>query len=388
MKSEKEKAAEIKLERPQEPEARMRVVIDATPLLIRSAGVKTYLYHWIRELRRGAGEEAIRTFPALGELAPLTHERPVAGLWRTYTGLASLALANYAGAPVAEWAARGADIFHTTHLLRRAPRKVRLTATVHDMTCWLMPEMHPSANLRAERSFAETLKRADAVIAVSESTKRDAVRVLGLDPDKVEAIHSGVSSAFFDVPAGAIEEVRKRYRLERPFVLFVGTIEPRKNIDTLLDAYAALAPSLGEEFDLVLAGPAGWARPETVARLRAVRYLGYIPEADLAPLTAAATVFVYPSLYEGFGFPVAQAMAAGVPVVTSNVSSLPEVAGDAALLVDPRSTAALRDGLERLLLSPDLRKELATRGRVRARELTWERCAARSLRFFERVAGR
>jgi glycosyltransferase involved in cell wall biosynthesis len=365
----------------------MRVVIDAVPLLIRSAGVKTYLYHWIRELRRAAKPGSIRTFPALGEFAPLTHDRSVAGFLRTCSGLGALVLVNYTAAPLAEWAARGSDIFHTTNLVRYPPRKARLTATIHDMTCWLMPEMHPAANLRADRSFAEILKRADAVIAVSESTKRDAVRVLGLAPEKVEAIHSGVSSAFFDVPAEAIGAVRTRFRLERPFVLFVGTIEPRKNIDTLLDAYAALAPSLREEFDLVLAGPIGWARPETIGRLPEVRYLGYVPETDLAPLTAAASVFVYPSLYEGFGFPVAQAMAAGVPVVTSNVSSLPEVAGDGALLVDPRSQAELREALARLLLSADLRAELAARSRARARELTWERCAAKSLRFFERVAG-
>jgi glycosyltransferase involved in cell wall biosynthesis len=365
----------------------MQVVIDATPLLIRSAGVKTYLYHWIRELRRAAGAKAIRTFPAMGDFGPLTHEQTVGGFWRTCAGLGSLALANHAHVPIAEYTARGAEVFHTTHLLRFPPRNARLTATVHDMTCWLMPEMHQAANLRADQRFAEVLKRADAVIAVSESTKCDVVRVLDLDPDKVEAIHSGVSRAFFDVPAESRDAVRQRYKLTRPFVLFVGTIEPRKNIDLLLDAYASLPLSVREEFELVLAGPTGWAQPETLARLREARYLGYIPEEDLAPLTAAAAVFVYPSLYEGFGFPVAQAMAAGVPVVTSNTSSLPEVAGDAALLVDPRSRAELRDGLARMLLSPDLRSKLAARGRVRAKELTWERCAARSLEFFERVAG-
>jgi alpha-1,3-rhamnosyl/mannosyltransferase len=369
----------------------MRVVIDATPLLIRSAGVKTYLYHWIGALRRAAGTDAIRTFPATGDFAPLTHDRPAATFWVTDSGLAALALANYTPLPIARWAARGADIFHTTHLLRRPPRGVkgapRLTATIHDLTCWLMPEMHPAANLRADRAFAQVLKRADAVIAVSGSTRNDAVRVLGLAPERVTAIHSGIGAAFFDVPAAAIERVKERYGLARPFVLFVGTIEPRKNIDTLLDAWCALAPSLRGQFDLVVAGPTGWARPETIARLREVRYLGYVSEPNLAPLTAAATVFVYPSLYEGFGFPVAQAMAAGVPVVTSDVSSLPEVTGGAALLVDPRSIAELREALARLLLSPDLREKLAARGRARAQELTWERCAARSLEFFESVTG-
>jgi glycosyltransferase involved in cell wall biosynthesis len=369
----------------------MRVVIDATPLLVRSAGVKTYLYHWIGALRREVGAEAIRTFPAMRNFGPLTHERPVAGFWSTCAGLGSLALANYTRTPVAEWAARGADIFHTTHLLRRPPQnsKVarRLTATIYDMTCWLMPELHSAANLRADRTFGEILRRADATIAISASSKADAERALGLPPETISVIHPGISEGFFHVPAESIRLVGHRYRLERPFVLFVGTIEPRKNVDTLLDAYAALSPSLRQEFELVLAGPTGWARPETIGRLSEVRYLGYVPEADLAPLTAAATVFVYPSLYEGFGFPVAQAMAAGVPVITANVSSLPEVTGDAALLVDPRSMTELRDALARLLLSRDLRTELAARGQVRARDLTWERCALRSLEFFERVTG-
>lgn len=363
----------------------MRVVIDALPLLVRSAGIKNYLYYWIQHLRKATGADAIRTFPPLGELGPLTHQRSVAGWWPTFSGLASLAMANHAGIPAAGRSARGADIFHISSLLRNPPRHGRLTATIHDMTCWLMPELHPEANRRADRSFAEILKRADAVIAVSQSTKDDSVRVLGLAPEKITVIHSGVSDAFFDVSADAVRRVKERYQLRRRFVLFVGTIEPRKNIDTLLDAYGALVSSLREEFELVIAGPAGWAQRETIERLKGTRYLGYVPEPDLAPLTAAATVFAYPSLYEGFGFPVAQAMAAGIPVITSNVSSLPEVTGDAALLIDPRSTSELRDALTRLLLSPDLRAERGERGHCQAGEFRWDVCAAKSLLFFETV---
>jgi alpha-1,3-rhamnosyl/mannosyltransferase len=174
-------------------------------------------------------------------------------------------------------------------------------------------------------------------------------------------------------------------------VLCVGAIEPRKNLDALLDAWQQLRPTLREEFDLVIAGATGWAAPATRARLEAgvpgLRCLGYVRERDLPGLTAAATVFAYPSLYEGFGFPVVQAMAAGVPVLTSDVSSLPEVAGDAAVLVDPRSVAGIAAGLERLLESPSLRARLAHAGKLRARAFQWEECARRSLRFFERVAG-
>jgi alpha-1,3-rhamnosyl/mannosyltransferase len=369
----------------------MRVAIDAVPLLIRSAGVKNYLYHWIEHLRRAAGApsgpDTIATFPALGDFGPLRHNRSIAGGWRTGTGLAALALANYTPLPVLDWATRGADIFHCSGLTRHPPRRPRLTATIHDMTCWLMPELHPAANRRADRNFEEILRRADALIAVSASTKSDAVRVLGLRPEKISVIHSGIAAPFFDPGAEAIDAVRARYSLKRPFVLFIGTIEPRKNIDLLLDAFDALPASLRQEFDLVVAGPMGWASAETAARVRTVRYLGYIPEPDIAPLTAAATVFAYPSLYEGFGFPVAQAMAAGTPVIASNVSSLPEITGDAAVLIDPRSLSELRDALSRLLLSPTLRADLAARGRLRARVFRWETCAERSLLFFHEVAG-
>ena len=362
----------------------MHIVIDATPLLVRSAGVKNYLYHWITHLRRQAGRDTIGTFPHLPALGPLDHNASVAGPLRTAASLAGLAVANYTPAPILDWMARDADIFHATVLVRRPPKRARLTATIHDVTAWTMPELHPAANRRAESSFVALAHAADRLIAVSQCTKDDAVRVLGLSPDKITVIHSGIADAFFDPPAGAIEAVRARYGLSRPFVLFVGTVEPRKNIDMLIAAFQALPASLRHEHDLVVAGPMGWAGPETRARLQSVHYIGYIPEPDLAPLTAAATVFAYPSLYEGFGFPVAQAMAAGVPVITSNVSSLPEIGGDAVILVDPRSEMEVRDALRRVLETPDMRKDLALRGRARADSFRWPVCAAQSLEFFRR----
>jgi alpha-1,3-rhamnosyl/mannosyltransferase len=362
----------------------MRVVIDATPLLIRSAGVKNYLYYWIQHLRAAAGD-SIRTFPSLGEFGTLHHDASIAGLPRTVVGLTTLAAANYSGLPVLDWASRGADLFHATNLIRNPPRKRKLTATVHDMTSWLMPEFHPAANRRADSSFLDLMRRADGLIAVSDATREDAIRVAGIAPEKIVTIHSGIPQAFFDPPAAAIASVRQRYKLHRPFVLFVGTIEPRKNLDTLLDAYGALPASVRDEHDLVIAGPLGWADDRTKARLHKSRYLGYVDEADMPALMAAAAVFAYPSLYEGFGFPVVQAMAAGTPVVTSNVSSLPEVAGGAAVLIDPKSPAELRDALCHLLLSSTARADLAANGRRRATAFRWETNVIRSLQFFRDV---
>lgn len=366
----------------------MKVLIDATPLLVRSAGVKNYLYHWIAALRRSAPEGAIGTFPALPEGSPLHHDRSVAGFWRTYAGLATLALSNHTSLSVLDSVAGDADIFHASSLVRHPPRGPLLTTTLHDLTSWIMPALHPEANRRADMQLAEHLRRAHGIIAVSESARQDAIRLLRIPPEKIVAIHSGVADAFFQVDAEAIAAVRVEYRLNRPFVLFIGTVEPRKNLQGLVNAFQALPASLQDEFELVVAGPMGWADRATAQRVRAARYLGYVPERDIAALTAAATVFAYPSLYEGFGFPVAQAMAAGVPVITSNVSALPEVAGDAAVLVDPRSPAELRDALNRLLLYPGVRTRMSARGRERAEQFRWETCAAKSWQFFQQISGR
>jgi len=371
----------------------MRVCIDATPLLLRSAGVKNYLYHWILHLRKLAGDRAILAFPFLNDLGELHHEQSVRGRWSTFARLVWLRIANLRGNPMLDLLGRRIDLFHASSVqVQNPPRNTRLTATLYDMTCWLVPETHLPANVIASKRFAErVVKRADGLIAISDNTRRDAVRILGLAPEKIRVIYPGVAEAFFDTAPEAIRQVKEKYALMHPYILFVGTVEPRKNVDMLLDAYQQLAASLRGAFELVLAGPIGWASRSTLERLHAkppgVRYLGYVPERDLPALTSGATVFAYLPLYEGFGFPVAQAMAAGVPVITSNLSSLPEIAGDAALLVDPRSVQETRAALERLLLSPSLRAEVRNNGARRAGQYRWEGCARASLEFFEFVSG-
>jgi glycosyltransferase involved in cell wall biosynthesis len=369
----------------------MRISIDATPLLLRSAGVKTYVYQWIAHMRKLGGGHEIRTFPFFGSIGELQHEESMVSGWSTLAGLALLHFCNIPGNPAIDMLGARADVFHASHQLRTAPRNTRVTATVYDMTCWLIPEMHSPSNVRVGQRFGDrVLKRADGLIAISENTRTDCVRILGIDPDKIEVIYPGVADAFFEPGAESIRTAQEKHSISRPYILFVGTVEPRKNLDTLLDAWEGINRALLEEFDLVIAGPAGWANPHTLNRLNSgiagVRYLGYVAEQDLPGLTAGAAAFVYPSLYEGFGLPVAQAMAAGVPIVTSNNSSLPEVAGDAAVLADPKSSNEIRAALERLLTSPSTRCELAKNGIARAQPYRWDVCARRSLQFFEKVA--
>jgi alpha-1,3-rhamnosyl/mannosyltransferase len=259
-----------------------------------------------------------------------------------------------------------------------------------------MPEFHQDAVVAAEnRMAAAVLKQAAGIIAVSESTKRDAIRILALDPEKIRVIYPGISQEYFSVTPTAAAHARKRYRLDLPFFLFVGTIEPRKNLDRLLTAWEALPLAFQTDHQLVIAGMPGWRSSATLQRLlricgenRGVRFLRYVPESDMPGLTAAAHALVYPSLYEGFGFPVAQAMAAGCPVITSNVSSLPEITAGAALLVEPHDVTQLTVAIHRMAESPALRESLRAEGLRNAARFSWQTAAIESRRFFMEIAGR
>ena len=340
----------------------MRVAIDASPLLVPSAGIKNYLWHFIRALRPHVD---LTLFPWINDIGELDHQR---------FDRARISLLYASRLLGVDPFLRGAGIFHASSLVRNRPRRAALTATLHDLTVWRMPEFHTPGNIAAEKRFAEViLQHAHGLISVSEATKRDAVELLGLPPERITVIHSGVAEAFFTAEPA---------RRARPYVLFVGTVEPRKNLDRLIEAWGALPRDVREEYELVLAGPGGWGvlpdGPYTA--------LGYVPEAELPGLTAGATAFCYPSLYEGFGFPLAQALAAGVPVITSNVSALPEVAGGAAVYVDPRSSGELLKALTRVLTTPSLREHLSRAGRERAGRLfRWERCGREAADFFSKL---
>jgi alpha-1,3-rhamnosyl/mannosyltransferase len=367
----------------------MRLCLDCVPFLVRSAGVKAYLFQLHRHLRLTAGAHSVDSFPWLDHVQDFHHEGSVIPALPTAARFGFLYFFNIPGNHVLDLVCRKADVFHASNQVRNPPRGAVLTTTIHDMTAWSHPQMHTAGTILADRRFAENIvKPSKGVITPSESSRRDAIERLGLHPDRIRAILHGISGAYFANPDP--QPVRDRYKLTNPYILFVSTIEPRKNLPRLLDAYESLSPSLREEYDLVVAGPQGWNSESTTTRLSSsgpsIRYLGYVPEALLPSLTAGASVFAYPSIYEGFGFPVAQAMAAGVPVVTSNVSSLPEVAAGSALLVDPLSTGEIASALERILTSPTLAADMSAKGRQRAKHFTWERCARETWDFFEKVA--
>jgi glycosyltransferase involved in cell wall biosynthesis len=284
----------------------------------------------------------------------------------------------------------GVDVFHgLDHLLPRL-HQVKSVFTLYDLT-YLLTDTHTTLNRQfLKLLMPRFLAAADAVIAISESTRRDMVKHYAVDERKVRVIYGGVAERFRPAAPEDVARVRALYRLPEDAILAVGTIEPRKNLGRLLEAYRSLLDR-GVNAGLVIAGRTGWRSEGFFERLRAlnlegrVTLLGAFPDADLPALYSAARVLAFPSLYEGLGLPVLEAMACGTPVVASNTSSIPEVAGDAGLLVDPRDVGGLATALERVLVDAELGATMRGRGLRQAARFTWEATARATLETYRTV---
>jgi glycosyltransferase involved in cell wall biosynthesis len=276
----------------------------------------------------------------------------------------------------------------------------RSVVTVHDLGFLYHPEAHTlSQNLYLRWSTRHNARAATRILADSEATRRDLVHHYSIPDSKIAVVYPGRDETLAPVAEPALRSaVRARYGLADPYLLYVGTLHPRKNLVRLVQAFGSLLRSLRDGprtpmagLQLVLAGQRGWLYDDILAQVRKldlsdhVVLTGYIPDADLPALLSGALAFVFPSLYEGFGLPLLEAMACGTPVICSNASSLPEVAGDAALLVDPRDTEALADALARLVVDEGLRRELVERGFRQMQRFSWRRCAEETLRVLEEV---
>jgi glycosyltransferase involved in cell wall biosynthesis len=266
-----------------------------------------------------------------------------------------------------------------------------LVLTVHDVSFRLYPEyFSPRVRILLSTLLSFSMRKAKAILTVSECSRRDILRFYPAAMGKVCVIPEAAGPVIWakpDLPAA------RRVTGDRPFLLTVGTTQPRKNLPRLIEAYLQLREERVTDARLVIAGRPGW-RTDALARLFAnsdhrhdVIFTGYVADSILAALYRECALFVYPSLYEGFGLPVLEAMACGAPVITSNTSSLPEVAGDAARLVDPFSVQSIRAALEDVLRDRHLQEELRGLGKRRASEFSWERTARETLVVYERVAG-
>jgi len=268
--------------------------------------------------------------------------------------------------------------------------------TAHDASWVRYPETHPADRLAAlDRYFPRSLEAASAVLTDCEFVKREMIEVFGVSPEKIFPVLLGVSPEFFPRGANDCEKTLAGHGLSfGSYVLSVGTLEPRKNIPALIDAYSMLPDDLQRRYPLVMVGMRGWLSSGLEARLKplvdkgVVKPLGYVPDAEMPMIYSGAAAFAFPSLYEGFGLPPLEAMACGVPVVCSGTSSLPEVVGDAGVLVDPRDVDAISESLRRVLEDRIFAADLAQKGVQRAAEFTWKRTAEQTINVYRRVLHR
>jgi glycosyltransferase involved in cell wall biosynthesis len=286
------------------------------------------------------------------------------------------------------------DVFHAPHYVLPLCVPCRSVVTIHDCIHLMFPQYLKN---RASHAYARAVmwaaaRRSDCILTVSEASKRDILHFFNVPAEKIVVVSNAIDERFsIAPPEDDVARVRERYQLDQRFVLYVGNIKPHKNLVRLIEAFSELRQGELEDLKLLIIG-------DEISRLPAlrravhkhklhkhVRFLGYLPDETLAILYRLAALFVFPSLYEGFGLPPLEAMASGTPVVTSNVSSLPEVTGDAAVLVDPYDVDSLVDGMRRVLTDPALAAEMRRMGLARAREFSWERSVARTRDMYQQV---
>jgi glycosyltransferase involved in cell wall biosynthesis len=286
----------------------------------------------------------------------------------------------------------GFDLYHgTVNTLPLLPVKAKRVVTIHDLAFLRFPEQITRKRyLYLKTMIGYSARAADAILVPSQATAEDVQNLLKRPSGQVHVTHLGVDPHFMPAMSEAIAQTRTQFGLDRPYILSVGTIEPRKNLQRLVEGFGRLKDDI--EHDLVLVGPRGWLTDEIERAISdaqlgdRIKRPGFVGDAGLVGLYSGADAVVVPALYEGFGLPVLEAMACGAVVVTSNVSSLPEVAGNAAVLVDPLDVENIADGIRRALTDSSLRQQLRSAAIERAAEFTWQRTASRTAAVYRSVA--
>lgn len=290
--------------------------------------------------------------------------------------------------------ASGFDIYHDTCNIFPMPKiKVKKIITVHDIADFLLPDLiSESSKKHMATDLSAALNESDAVIVPSYSTMNDLTRHFNISPSKITVIYEGVDTNFKPEPTYQVSLAKTRYGIKQPYILFAGPVCERKNIKRVLEAYALL--KYESPPDLIMTGDKK-IMEESVSEIskkleieNSSKYIGYVPTKMLSALYSGAEFLIWPSLYEGFGLPILEAMSCGTPVISSNISSIPEITGDAAILVDPYDTGAIADSMKNLLSNRSLRAELSEKGRSRSRMFSLKKMAQETLDLYRRVAAK
>jgi glycosyltransferase involved in cell wall biosynthesis len=353
----------------------------------RSAGVHQYVYHLLRHLAQADDRLRYTALVGGGVLPPDVALTSLQSRWPTGRAPVRVLWEQF----IQPWALRriGADLVHGPVFVGPLLAPCPVVVTIHDLSFIRFPDLFRPAN----RLYLTVLtrlsaRRARRLIAVSTHAAAESTRLLGVPSDRIDVVYHGVDPVFRPLPAAEIADFRQRRGLPKRFVLFVGTLEPRKNLVRLVEAFARVRDG---QVRLVLAGGRGWLTDELFATVEVlglgeeVVFPGYVVNDELPLWYNAATVLAYPSVYEGFGLPVLEAQACGTPVLTSNTSSLPEAAGDAALMVDAYDVDALAAGLNRLLTDEPLWHQLRERGLAHAEQFSWPRTAQETVCVYRRA---
>ncbi len=334
--------------------------------------------------RLQAGNERSAQVPEPPILAPRRHSWPV----RRFLQEAYQCLFASVAKPA------GYDLYHEPNHIPM-PWQGPTVTTVHDLSVLRFPQWHPADRVAwYEQDFERGVRQTEHFIAVSEFTRQEMIDLAGVEPARITVIYEAPREVFQPAPPDRIQQTLHSLDLPESFFLFVGTIEPRKNLQTLLEAYSRLTPSVRRRHRLVIAGPQGWGaeprgqEPNLFEALRdSICFTGYLSDEQLAALFSACAALVWPSLYEGFGLPPLECMACERPVIASDVASLPEVVGDAAILIDPNDPIELRDAMTQIVEDPSGADELARRGLERARRFSWCHSAEQHVVVYDRFVG-
>ncbi len=287
----------------------------------------------------------------------------------------------------------GGVIYHEPNFFP-LPYRGPTIVTVHDLSCFDHPETHPRERVEiALRELPPALERADHIIVISQATADAVQQRFGISSERLTVTHLAADQRFFPRPASELAQPLSELSLKPgSYLLSVGTLEPRKNLTTLFHAYSKLPENLRKRYPLVVAGMPGWLTKEletqaaTLVKRGELRFLGYVPDATIPLLYAGAAAFIYPSIYEGFGLPPLEAMASGVPVITANRTSLPEVVGEGGKMLDPFDVDGFCNHLRELLENPDAASFWRERGMIQARRFSWQRCAQQTAEVYRHVA--
>jgi glycosyltransferase involved in cell wall biosynthesis len=366
----------------------MRVGIDARLVYYSQAGIGQYILHLVNGLAKvDQGNEYVLLQSRKDETTIL--EQPNfrrVSLWTP----SHHRLERYA--MNVELVRHGLDVLHSPDFIPPHRPSCKSVITVHDLAFLLYPHFLTKESARYYGHIDQAVRWTDQIIAVSESTKRDTMQHLGVPEDKITVVYEAANPVFRQIDRDKAQAyVRERHGVDGPFVLFVSTIEPRKNVPTLLRAMWQLQECYKEDVRLILAGGKGWLFEDAFALVDElkmdgrVHFAGRVSSEDLLHLYNAAEMLAHPAFYEGFGLPPLEAMACGLPVIVSNVASLPEVVGDAGLLVDPHDVDELTVGMWRVLNDSELRQDMQVKGLRQAGRFSWERAARETLAIYKQA---